>query len=131
MAVLMPLLRAFDALGLCHFCLLIGDPPFLAWLRAATGWDMEEKEFLTVGRRIQALRHAFNAREGITPGHITLPARELGDPPLSDGPLAGITLDPDAMARSYFEGIGIDAETGWPSEAIAAELGLEFLGMPE
>jgi len=124
MAVLMPLLRAFDALGLCHFCLLISDPPFLAWLRAATGWDMDEKEFFTVGRRIQALRHAFNAREGITPGQVTLPARELGDPPLNDGPLAGITLDAHAMARGYFEAIGIDPTTGWPLEETAQELGL-------
>lgn len=30
-------LRVVDALGLCQFCLQMGDPPFLAWLNAATG----------------------------------------------------------------------------------------------
>ena len=125
MATTMPVLRAFDSLGLCHFCLLIGEPPFLAWLRAATGWDVDEEDLFRTGRRIQALRHAFNAREGITPAQVTLPGRERGQPSLDIGPLAGVTLDTEAMAKSYFEVMGIDAATGWPLPETARELGLD------
>ena len=125
MATTIPVLRAFDSLGLCHFCLLIGEPPFLAWLRAATGWDVDEQELLRTGRRIQALRHAFNAREGILPEQVTLPAREQGKPPLEIGPLAGVTLDAEAMSRGYFEAMGVNPSTGWPLPEAARELGLE------
>ena len=100
--VVIPLLRAYDSLGLCHFALQMGDPPFLEWLNAATGWGMDEAEFLETGRRIQRLRHAFNRREGL-PDRFPLPARERGDPPEEEGPTAGITLDVEAMAEAYLE----------------------------
>lgn len=125
MATTIPVLRAFDSLGLCQFCLLMGDPPFLAWLRAATGWEMDEADFFRTGWRIQALRHAFNARHGVTPGQVALPARERGDPPWETGPLAGVTLDVEAMSRSYFETMGLEPATGWPLPETVAELGLE------
>jgi aldehyde:ferredoxin oxidoreductase len=124
MATTMSFLRAFDALGLCQFCLLMGEPPFLQWLQAATGWGVDEGELFRTGRRIQALRHAFNAREGITPEQITLPGRERGQPPLEVGPLAGVTLDAEAMAEGYFEATGIDPATGWPLPQTAKTLGL-------
>ena len=101
MAVVMAVLRAYDSLGLCHFALQMGDPPFLEWLNAATGWGFDEAEFLEVGRRIQALRHSFNRREGL-PDRFPLPTRERGDPPQEAGPTAGITLDVEAMAEAYF-----------------------------
>ncbi|MCS7179641.1 MAG: aldehyde ferredoxin oxidoreductase C-terminal domain-containing protein, partial [Anaerolineae bacterium] len=100
-AVGMAVLRAYDSLGLCQFALYMGNPPFLGWLNAATGWGMDEAEFLEVGRRIQRLRHAFNERHGL-PLHFPLPARERGEPPQEAGPLAGITLDMEAMVREYF-----------------------------
>ncbi len=125
-AVILPVLRAYDSLGLCHFALQMGNPPFLAWLNAATGWQMDEAEFFRVGWRIQALRHAFNAREGL-PTAFSLPRRELGDPPQTTGPLRNRTLDMEAMARGYFEGLGLDPGTGWPREQTARALGLEAL----
>jgi aldehyde:ferredoxin oxidoreductase len=126
MAVTMAVLRAFDSLGLCQFCLLMGEPPFVEWLRAATGWDVDDQELLTTGRRIQALRHGFNARDGISPRQVTLPGRERGDPPLQAGPLAGIELDTAAMREAYFATMGVDSETGWPlpETAKALDLGL-------
>jgi aldehyde:ferredoxin oxidoreductase len=127
MATAIPVLRAFDALGLCELSLIFGDPPLLAWLRAATGWDVSEIELFRTGRRIQALRHAFNARHGITPNQVTLPARERGEPPLEAGPLAGVTLDTEAMAKGYFETMGVDPSTGWPLPETVAELGLNSL----
>lgn len=127
MATTMAFLRVFDALGLCQFCLLMGEPPLVQWLRAATGWAVDESELLRMGRRIQALRHAFNAREGITPKQVTLPGRERGQPPLETGPLAELTLNAEAMAEGYFEAMGIDQATGWPVPQVAEELDLHFV----
>lgn len=126
-AIAMQVLRAFDSLGLCQFSLLMGEPPILDWLRTATGWDVDEMYFLRMGWRIQALRHAFNAREGIIPAQVTLPARERGEPPLEAGPLAGVTLDTRAMSRGYFETMGIDSVTGWPLPETIKTLGLEVV----
>ncbi|MGB9723696.1 MAG: aldehyde ferredoxin oxidoreductase family protein [Chloroflexia bacterium] len=127
MAVVISVLRAYDALGLCHFALQMGEPPFLAWLNAATGWEVDEAEFLRIGRRIQVLRHAFNAREGLPP-RFELPARERGEPPQEVGPVAGITLDMEAMAAGYFATLGLSPDTGRPLPETARELGLEDPG---
>jgi aldehyde:ferredoxin oxidoreductase len=126
-ATLMPVLRALDALGLCMFSLQFGELPFVAWLRAATGWDVDEAELLRTGQRIQALRHAFNAREGIAPTGVTLPGRERGEPSPTGDPLAGVTLDMDTMAQSYCQALGIDRATGWPLAETARALDLEPL----
>lgn len=123
-AVVIPVLRAYDSLGLCHFALQMGNPPFLAWLNASTGWGFDEAELFQTGRRIQVLRHAFNAREGL-PAQFPLPARELGDPPQTVGPVAGITLDMKTMADEYFATLGLDAISGLPLLETAKELGLE------
>ncbi len=123
LAVVISILRAYDSLGLCHFALQMGGPPFLAWLNAATGWGVDEAEFLRIGRRIQVLRHAFNAREGLPP-RFDLPARERGEPPQEDGPTAGVTLDLEAMAAGYFAALGLDPDTGRPLPETASELGL-------
>jgi len=130
-AVIMPVLRAFDSLGLCMFSLSFGNPPFLKWLRAATGWDMDEIEFQQVGRRIQILRHAFNARHGVRPEHVSLPGRERGEPPLPTGPLAGHTLDTDAMEEGYYSTLGVDRHTGLPLPDVARGLGLTTLLEPD
>ncbi|MBU1879300.1 MAG: aldehyde ferredoxin oxidoreductase C-terminal domain-containing protein, partial [Chloroflexi bacterium] len=124
--VVVPVLRAFDSLGLCLFALQMGDPPFLQWLNAATGWGFEEGEFFRAGWRIQALRHAFNAREGLPPHH-ELPARERGEPPQEVGPVAGVTLDAEAMTAGYFTALGLDPVTGRPLPETVAELELETI----
>lgn len=128
-ATIIPVLRAFDSLGLCQFAMQMGNPPFLQWLNAATGWDMHEAEFHRAGRRIQVLRHAFNARHGL-PACFPLPARERGEPPQASGPVAGVTLDTEAMAASYFATLGLDPSTGYPLTDTAKELGLDLLPGP-
>ncbi|MCS7285667.1 MAG: aldehyde ferredoxin oxidoreductase family protein [Anaerolineae bacterium] len=127
-AVIISFLRAYDSLGLCHFALQMGNPPVLDWVRAATGWDLDEAEFLRIGWRIQVLRHSFNAREGL-PARFPLPGRELGDPPQEVGPVAGVTIDIEAMASGYFSTLGIDPETGMPLPETIAELGLESFAL--
>lgn len=124
-AVSMPLYRAYDALGLCQFALLMGNPPILKWLNAATGWEVNEEEFLRIGRRIQVMRHVFNARRGL-PAVLTLPGREVGHPPQKSGPVANRTLDMQAMAAGYFSTLGLDFNTGMPLQKTIEELGLDL-----
>jgi aldehyde:ferredoxin oxidoreductase len=123
-AIMMAVLRAYDSLGLCFFALQIGDPPFLDWLNAATGWDVDEAEFYRIGWRTQARRHLFNARQGL-PSHFPLPARERGDPPPSSGPATGFTLDMDSISASYFDTLGLDPKTGLPLPDTVRRLGLD------
>ncbi|MEN4042609.1 MAG: aldehyde ferredoxin oxidoreductase family protein [Anaerolineaceae bacterium] len=123
-AISMCLYRAYDSLGLCLFALLMGEPPFLRWLNAATGWNMGEEEFFNVGKRIQIMRHAFNAKHGL-PAQFPLPKRELGDPPQTIGPVRNRTLDMDAMADHYFEFMGINPQTGLPLSKTIEELRLD------
>jgi aldehyde:ferredoxin oxidoreductase len=125
-AIAMPLYRAYDSLGLCQFALMMGQPPFLEWLNAATGWEIDKAGFFKIGKQIQVLRHAFNSKHGLPP-QFALPARERGDPPQSGGPVANRTLDMEAIAKSYFEFLGIDAKTGLPLPETALELGLHLL----
>jgi aldehyde:ferredoxin oxidoreductase len=112
-AIAMPLYRAYDSLGLCQFALMMGKPPFLEWLNAATGWEVDKLGFFQIGKRIQVLRHAFNAKHGLPPQFV-LPARERGDPPHTIGPVANRTLDMEAMGKAYFSSLGIDSKTGLP-----------------
>jgi len=123
-AVVMSVLRAFDSLGLCQFALQMGDPPFLEWLNAATGWGFDEAEFFRAGKRIQLLRHAFNAREHL-PAAFDLPAREIGNPPQTVGPVAKVTLDMNAMTAGYFAALGIDPATGLPLPETSRAMGLD------
>ena len=125
-AICMPLHRAVDSLGLCQFSLTFGEPPFMEWIKSATGWDVDEAEFYRIGKRIQVMRHAFNHKHGI-PARFDLPARERGEPPQTVGPVANRTLDMDTMAAGYFDFLGIDPQTGLPNAEVAKELGLEAI----
>ena len=112
--------------GLClfHF-FIVPTYPLLDYLRAATGWDLTLKELITTGMRIQTLRHLFNIREGISPQDFLLPERIIGRPPLSDGPLKGVTIDIETLKAEYFREMGWDDKTGIPSVEKLKELSLE------
>jgi aldehyde:ferredoxin oxidoreductase len=60
---------------------------------------MDVAEALTAGARIQTLRQCFNLREGIAAEGVRLPDRMTGRPPQNAGPLAGVTIDVDSLAR--------------------------------
>jgi aldehyde:ferredoxin oxidoreductase len=117
-------IQVVNCAGLCMFSLIIGQPPVREWINAATGWDLNLKELLHVGHRIQVLRHAFNLREGIRPGDLNLPARTIGDPPLEAGPLKGVTLDMETMIHDFYRAMGYDETTGTPTKDLLESLGL-------
>jgi aldehyde:ferredoxin oxidoreductase len=112
--------------GLCLF--VYGAYPnvnlFREFMNAATGWNASLDEFLQTGERISNLRQAFNLREGINSLKFKLPDRLIGVPPHKSGPLAGITVDWETMAREYLSEMDWDFQTGRPSKTKLVELGL-------
>jgi aldehyde:ferredoxin oxidoreductase len=95
-------------------------------LRAVTGWDVTAAELRQVGRRVVALRKAFNIREGWTPGDDTLPERFLREA-LPDGASAGASVPRErlaAMIRSYNLARGW-TEEGYLPEAVLRDLALD------
>ena len=118
-----------NQVGLCHF-LGYSDDQSLELLRAVTGWDLTADELIEIAHRGLTLARLFNLRQGFTRADDTLPQRfrEAVTPPEgSSAPaLPGVTQDQiDEIVTAYYEEQGWDAETGVPTEATLAELGIE------
>jgi aldehyde:ferredoxin oxidoreductase len=114
--------------GVCLMPLMFfGNYPLVEFFNAVTGWDLDVEEVLTTGARIQTLRHCFNIREGIQPSDVKLPQRMLGRPPQEEGPLSGVTIDVDSLARDYRQAMGWDPDSGKPDDAMLEKLGLAQL----
>ena len=121
-------LQAGASAGLCLMPLMFfGNFPFVDFFNAVTGWNLEVSEVLNTGARIQTMRQCFNLREGIQPSDINLPGRMAGRPPQKEGPVAGVTLDVDNLAREYRLAMGWDPQSGRPDEATLEKLGLTML----
>jgi aldehyde:ferredoxin oxidoreductase len=117
-----------NAAGLCMFGYL--SYPIQAipeQLMAVTGWDFDMEEMYRVGMRIYTMRHAFNLREGINPLTRNVPGRLVGDPPLAEGNIRGVTVDYKTMIKEFLELAGWDLRTTIPSARSLRELGMEFL----
>jgi aldehyde:ferredoxin oxidoreductase len=95
------------------------------FMRAITGWDVTLDELITTGERIASMRQAFNVREKINLRQYEVPGRILGRPPQSEGPLAGVTVDADALVRGYLKAMDWDLNTATPGKKKLSELGLE------
>ena len=119
--------QIINCTGLCMFhFFIVPTYPLLDYLRAATGWDdLTMEELIRTGMRIQTLRQLFNVREGISPRDFVLPERVIGRPPLSDGPLKGVTIDIETLRAEYFREMDWDEKTGIPSDEKLRELSLE------
>ncbi len=116
-----------NALGVCMFGYMGADPAkFMAgMLTAVTGWDRSLEEILVAGERIASLRHAFNLREGVNPMDWKVHPRIIGDPPQSEGPLAGIQANLEEQVSRALEKLGWDPNTAKPSKERLLELGLD------
>ncbi len=112
--------------GLCLFGALTSSLPVAEYLNALTGWDLSNDEYLKIGERILNLRKAFNVREGVKIEQCKLPDRALGLPPLSKGPLKGITVDIDRLQKEFFETLGWNPLTGGPTKEKIDELGIKM-----
>jgi aldehyde:ferredoxin oxidoreductase len=121
-------LQIGNCAGVCVMpFMFFGNYPLVDLLKAVTGWDLDVAEALHTGARIQALRQSFNLREGVTAGQVRLPDRMTGRPPQAQGPLAGVTIDADNLAREFRAAMGWDAETGVPTADTLNDLGLTEL----
>ncbi len=123
------------SLGICNLAAapidILGVTPVVNLTRALTGWDTSLWELFKVVERGAALARVFNCREGFTPKDDLLPAR-LHEA-FTDGPLKGVRIDPEAFARAlrlYHQMEGWDPDTGWPTFAKLAELGIEWAARP-
>ena len=126
--LLVAAVEVVNAAGLCLFGYL--SYPFQAvldQLSAATGeaWDMQR--VVTAGTRIYTMRHAFNLREGLNPLARNMPGRIVGEPPLREGNVKGITVDYRTLAGEFLERLGWDPLTTVPSEKSLERLGMGFL----
>ena len=121
-------LQVGSSAGVCIMPMMFfGNFPLIEFFNAVTGWDLNAAEVLATGARIQTLRHCFNLREGIVPSEVKLPKRMLGQPPQEEGPVAGVTLDVDSLAREYRQAMGWDPDSGQPEESTLEKLGLKQL----
>jgi aldehyde:ferredoxin oxidoreductase len=119
-------LQVVNCAGLCLFSVSMGKPPVRAWINASTGWGLSREDLMRIGHRVQVLRQAFNLREGIRPGDVSLPGRASGHPPLERGPVRGVSLDMAAMKQDYYRAMGYDDE-GMPTRELLDALGLSEL----
>jgi len=114
-----------NAAGLCIFGVDFSLPrdATARFIAAATGWDFKEEDILETGKRIMNMRYAFNLREGQRPVESVLPSRCVGEPPLTEGPLAGVTVDHKNLAAQFFENTGWDKESKLPTRESLESLG--------
>ena len=121
--------QVMNGLGLCMFTTLMGGLPWLELVNALTGWGMGEGELLACGERIQALRNAFNLREGLVPSDFAPHPRMVGegDGLLAAGPLRGVTVPVEQLRRDYYAAMRWDPATGRLSRARAEQLGITEL----
>ena len=105
--------HAVNCSGICAFA-PITFHNLIEMLNAVTGHGYDYEEMLALGERVAILRQAFNLREGFTPSDFTLPERVRGNPPLDEGPTAGVTIDLELQNRAYYQAIHWDLLTGAP-----------------
>jgi aldehyde:ferredoxin oxidoreductase len=110
--------------GVCQF-LGYDDQKMGDLINAATGWGMSLADLETVTRRGLTMARLFNLREGLSRADDKLPPRmhepiRLG--PLSDKVLATEAID--EIVEGYYVEQGWDRQTGVPTAATLAALGL-------
>ena len=115
-----------DCLDVCHFC--IRNPSAtVECVEAVTGWEMDLKDAMTVGRRAMNQLRVFNLRHGLK-RETERPSTRYGSTPL-DGPVKGKGIMPvwDEMVENYYDHMGWDPKTGKPFPETLRSLGLDHL----
>ncbi len=119
--------HAVEGLGLCLFVMATYPHVdlLLDFVKAATGWDVTVEEVLRTGERIGTLRHLFNLREGFNPLTYRISGRMTGNPPLKEGPLAGVSIDEETVNGEFLDAMEWDRKTTKPSRQKLRYLGLD------
>ncbi|MBU1053182.1 MAG: aldehyde ferredoxin oxidoreductase family protein [Proteobacteria bacterium] len=111
-------MEVLNASGFCMFFMFaspFGSLP--SYIAAITGMPFSDQDMYQTGLRILTMRHAFNLREGLVPAGIQMPARIVGEPPLKEGPTAGVAVDHKMMGEKFFAALGWNRETGKPEQS--------------
>jgi aldehyde:ferredoxin oxidoreductase len=114
-----------NAAGFCKF----GEEMFLPgdsrarYLSAITGFDFNPAVVRDFGLRSYAIRHAFNLREGFRRRDFDISPRSIGDPPQTEGPNEGRTIDIEFMADGLFKKLGYNLSDSVPTLETLAQLG--------
>ena len=120
--------HAASSAGTCLFSWAAMEPTALTdSLTYTTGRTYTLDEVQEIGDRIAALRIAFNLREGFRNVDIPMHGRLVGSPPLTKGPLEGVTVDAKTQVHDFLEAMGWDTETGVPTKDTLNRLGLDFV----
>ncbi len=110
--------------GFCSFGgFLLGPGARYKYAEAVTGYGYTPEEFTKLGLRAFTIRSAFNLREGFRRKDFDISGRMVGKPPMTKGPLSGITVDNEKMADNFYKALGWDVETGVPSREFLEKLG--------
>jgi aldehyde:ferredoxin oxidoreductase len=120
-------MQLVNGVGGCFFAMqMAGRWPIIEYMNAATGWRLSPEQYLKIGERIQNLRQAFNAKHGLKPMQdFRMPDRAHGVPPLTKGPLKGVTVQRDQINTDFCKEMGWAPETAWPTRSKLEELGLD------
>jgi aldehyde:ferredoxin oxidoreductase len=125
---LMADIETLSAAGMCMFGYFSFPLSAIAdQLSAVTGWPFDLETVRETGARIFTMRHAFNLRQGICVMERNVPRRMIGDPPLTKGPLKGVTVDLTTLVRDFLEYLGWDTQTAVPSAESLRKLGMGFV----
>ena len=96
-------------------------------INAITGFQYNRADYHNLGMRTFTMRMAFNIREGKRRGDYDISPRMTGHPPLTAGPLAGVTVDNEALGDAFFTAMGYTKD-GVPTwDALDLMGGMEFL----
>jgi aldehyde:ferredoxin oxidoreductase len=126
--------RMQDCLGCCHFGFAPRGPMSIERLvdmiNAITGWNTNIAELLVGGERAMTLSRIYNRREGFTEHDDLLPKQFTRN--MKDGPYRGrLGIEEDAFYRmrsDFYEEMGWDRTTGYPSAERIAMLGIDIPG---
>jgi aldehyde:ferredoxin oxidoreductase len=113
----------YNSLTLCQFQ-NPGVEQLLAATNAATGWNLDAGDLMTLGKRIVTVKRMLNLRRGLTRDNDRLP--DLLLKPLNEGGTEGTVPDVEVLLSGAYAEYGWDPETGKPTRETLEELGLNF-----
>ena len=118
-----------DGAGGCYYGQMMGVHMWklVEYLNAAEGWSYDGDHYMRIGERIQTIRQLFNIKHGYKPSAVKLPDRMLGIPPLTSGPLKGVTLRNREQVSAHWKSFGWDEKTGIPLPETVQKLGIDAL----
>ncbi|NOZ22778.1 MAG: aldehyde ferredoxin oxidoreductase family protein [Planctomycetes bacterium] len=122
----------YNCIGMCNFAAApLGPVPLRVLcdhVAAVTGWDTSLFELFKVAERSSVMARAFNYREGFTKSDDYLP--KILHRPLENGKLKGHKIDTERFQeflKTYYEAMGWNPETGYPTRGKLAQLDLLWL----